>query len=243
MELTLTQILIAVSIIFIAYFVASITGFGDGLISVPLLALIVDIKMVIPILAITGIILNLDILRRNKTYLNQIYKNVIYIILGGIVGVAIGTFLLSSYNDNFLQRFLGFLILIFALNTLFNRSFNIPKNRFLDFIAGLFSGFLQGAFNINSPPLVIYYSNQKIEKTLFRATLILIFSIVGIWQISFLIVTNLIDVFTILSSVTLIPIILLASYLGHRVHLTINQKVFNILVSVLLFASAFFLIF
>jgi uncharacterized membrane protein YfcA len=231
-----------VVIVFLAYLIASITGFGGGLLSTPFLALFIDIKTITPILVLSGFLLNLDIIR--TSYKDIKWKITIILSLFSFVGIYFGVQLLFSANLDFLKIVLAVFILLAGLNILFNQPLKLKTTNFyFSAIAGLVSGFFQGLFNTGGPPLVIYLSGQNWLKESFRATLVGVFSITGLLQIGLLFQKSAINLYALGYTFLLIPIILLASFLGKNIHLKISQKNFSLLIGILLVIASFSLIY
>ncbi|MEI6728249.1 MAG: sulfite exporter TauE/SafE family protein [bacterium] len=226
-----------VVVVFLSYFIASVTGFGGGLLSTPFLALFIDLKTVTPILVLSGFLLNLDIIRTSWKDIK--WKITIILSLFSFVGIYVGVQLLFSANLDFLKIVLAVFIFLAGLNILFNQPLKLKTtNIYFSAIAGLVSGFFQGLFNTGGPPLVIYLSGQNWLKENFRATLVGVFSITGLLQLGLLFQKSAINLNTLSYTVLLIPLILLSSFLGKKVHLKLSQKNFSLLVgSLLLIAS------
>ena len=84
MENSLIIIAAASLIIFIAFFIRSLTGFGSALIGIPLLAMIFDLKFAVPLEALLE--MGLSALLLQKIF-KSINKSVIFpLIVGAIIG-------------------------------------------------------------------------------------------------------------------------------------------------------------
>ena len=52
LQLTPVQVILSVSIIFIAYMIKGLSGFGSGLIAIPLLAFLLPLTFIVPVLGL-----------------------------------------------------------------------------------------------------------------------------------------------------------------------------------------------
>ncbi len=76
--------------------------------------------------------------------------------MGSLIGIPLGMFALVNIEEKLILTFLGFVIVSYALYSLFELylpQIDSPKWAYL---FGLLSGLLTGAYNIGGPPIVIY---------------------------------------------------------------------------------------
>lgn len=165
----LNLIIIILCIVFIAALTRSTFGFGDALIAMPLLALVIDIKIATPLMALIAFFIAISILikNRDKVEFNSVWR----LIVASLVGIPIGLWYLDDINENIIKLILGIIILLFAGYNLVKPKLHQLKSEKYAWIFGFIAGILGGAYNTNGPPIVIYSSLKKWNPQNFRATL------------------------------------------------------------------------
>ncbi len=83
-------------VVFLAFFVRSMTGFGSALISIPLLALVFDLKTVVPLEALLEVAISLLLLRTVYHEIDR--RTVLPMMVGVALGSLLGVFGLSTVD-------------------------------------------------------------------------------------------------------------------------------------------------
>ena len=106
-------ILYCAIVVFVAYLIRGIAGFGSGLIAVPLLSLAVPVPAVVPL------VVSLDYVgsaSQGVKNVDQIaWREQLILIPFMVVGIALGLFLLHSFPPVILARVLGVFVILFAI--------------------------------------------------------------------------------------------------------------------------------
>ncbi|MEM7028064.1 MAG: sulfite exporter TauE/SafE family protein [Chloroflexota bacterium] len=235
-------LLISSIIIFAAFFIRSLTGFGSALVSVPLLALFFDLRFVVPLEAMLEIVLSIMLLR--SVYRDISKTTLVPLILGAIVGSLVGTYILSAFTDILLKRLLGLVVIVFALNHLRGGANKQTKDIAVGWgaVAGVIGGIFGGLFGASGPPYVLYLTQKLAHKSVLRASLIGLFTFDYGWRVVIFTATGLIDTQMILFGLYLIPALALGAFLGHRVHFQISEVRFKQIVSGVLICSGLLLL-
>lgn len=243
-EIITPQIVILSSaIVMVAFLIRGLTGFGSGLLIIPILLLFLDIKFVVPTagsLAILSGILLLSTFQTRKWVRKDILP---MMIVGVIIGTVVGTYVLASYKSSLLKKLFGLFISGYALKMLFmgNEKSGDLKN-YVGLIAGFLGGCLSGMFATGGPPVIIYLNRRIKDKRVLRATLICYFFIGNIWQCITLYCANLINREVLKFVLYLIPAFIVGSMIGSILHIKINQVLFDRIVAVVLLITGIFLI-
>lgn len=159
-----------VLIIFLATLVRSIFGFGESLVAVPLLALFLPIEIAVPVsvlvsIAVAGIVVVQD---WEKIH----FRSAGWLVLFSMLGIPVGLWLLTSADERLVKSSLAFVIIGFAMYSVFGRSIKLEsESRIGLFFCGLLSGVFGGAYGLNGPPLVVYGAMRRWSAQHFRATL------------------------------------------------------------------------
>lgn len=156
-------------IMFIATIFRTIFGFGEALIAVPLLALVLPIKVAAPIAVLASIVIAGFIVARDWRHIHL--KSAGWLILSTLLGLPIGLFLLKNVPEVFMKGLLGIVLIMFSGYSLLRPSrFLLPDDRFA-WLFGLSAGIFGGSYGMNGPPLAIYGALRKWSPEKFRATL------------------------------------------------------------------------
>ena len=236
------QLASAAAILLAAYFIRGITGFGSGLIAVPLLALFLPLKFVVPMVLLLDFTASIVIGGFN-------FKRVKWGELGvlipfGLIGVVLGTSLLVSLPPELMLIALAAFVFIFAVRSLFNIHGEKLASRGWAVPAALTGGTVGALFGTGGPPYVIYLSHRIHNKSDLRATFSALFFTEGLMRIiSFLIAGLLMSAKVWLAYFAALPLVLGALYLGGRMHVGLAPSQMTRLVGVLLLVSSVSLLF
>ncbi len=228
----------ALLVLLLAYFVRGISGFGSGLIAVPLLALKFPLPQVVPFMLLADFSASAMI---GGLHFQHVAKDEVKRLLpASLAGVALGTSLLVSLPADALLATLSALILVFALRFLLLRPGPFSAvSRLWAYPAALTGGAVGGLFGTGGPPYVIYLSHRIQDKSVLRATLSGVFFMEGLIRIAtFLIAGLLLDGAIWLHALAAIPIVVAAMYAGSHIHTRLSNFQMQRMVGWLLLGSA-----
>lgn len=230
-------------IVILSFTIRGLTGFGSGLLMVPLMALFLDIKLIVPIGMMLAILSGFFLLFTFQTK-KWVRKDLLLMVVSGaIVGTLLGVYILASYNSQILKKLLGIFISGYSLKMLFERENKVNEVRnYIGVIAGFFSGILGGMFGTGGPPIVIYLKRINLNKQEFRSTLIFYFLITNSWQLANYFYAGLVSKDILKFTIYLIPAFIIGSLLGTLLHIKLNQFLFNKIVATVLLITGICLI-
>ena len=99
-------------IVFVAALVRSTLGFGEALIAMPLLALVIPLQAAAPLVALVSVCNGVAILIREWQHVN--FKAAVRLTVPAVVSVPLGVWLLRSGDDRIAKGLLAFVILVFS---------------------------------------------------------------------------------------------------------------------------------
>ena len=113
--------LLIFAILFVSTLIHSTLGFGQALIAMPLLAMVVEIKTATPLVAFVLMTIAAVILLQNWRVgdLSAIWR----LVLSSCVGIPVGLFVLKGVPEGTMKVFLGIVVILFSLYNLANRRF------------------------------------------------------------------------------------------------------------------------
>jgi len=231
------QIAAAAVILLAAYLIRGITGFGSGLVSVPLLALFLPLQFVVPLILLLDFTASIVI---GGLHFKRVKWNELGLLIPfGVIGVIVGTTLLVKLPPEPMLIALAGFVFIFALRSVLNLHGDKPVSRGWAVPAALTGGTVGALFGTGGPPYVIYLSHRIRDKGDLRATFSALFFTEGLTRIvSFLIAGLLLSSEIWIAYVAALPLMLGALYLGGRVHVGLSQAQMTRLVGVLLLVSS-----
>jgi uncharacterized membrane protein YfcA len=157
-------------IILAAAFVRSALGFGDAVVAMPLLAMVVGLKTATPLVAFMGPTVSLLILA--KGWRAGDMRAAAKLIVASLLGIPVGVYGLARLPEEPLKIALGVLILLYGLFGLAKPSVRIKnETAWVPWMVGWTAGVLGGAYNTNGPPVVAYGMLCGWPPERFRATL------------------------------------------------------------------------
>lgn len=228
--------LAAFFILLCAYFIRGITGFGSGLIAIPLLAHFLPLTFVVPLLLVLDFVASLVLSRHTRLQVR--WDEIQVLIPTSIAGMVTGAVLLVNLPREPLLVGLGLFVIFFGLRYLFNIHGEKPINRWWSLPTGLSGGLIGAMFGTGGPPYVVYLAHRLHDKTQLRGTLSGLFMLDGALRIVIFLIMGLLLQPDLLEALLLaLPLMGLGLYLGNRVHLGISRRQQLALIGILLLGS------
>jgi len=234
--MTAETYLAAFFILLFAYFLRGITGFGSGLIAIPLLAHFLPLTFVVPMLLVLDFVASIVLSRH--THLQVRWDEIRFLLPTSIVGIIIGTIMLVSLPREPLLVSLGLFVIFFGLRYVFNVHSEQPISRWWSIPTGLSGGLIGALFGTGGPPYVVYLSHRLHDKTKLRGTLSGLFLLDGAFRFITFLSLGLLFQAEMLSSLLMgLPITAIGLYLGNKVHLGITHRQQLVIIGCLLLVS------
>lgn len=240
--ITLEIILLAGLIVMVGHFIKGLSGFASALFAIPLLAIFLDIRFVVPVFLLFDFISGFVLTIQTRKSIDK--RNAILLLSGLIVGTAIGTYFLVSFGNEILKRIFGGLVILFALRILILENEEAKKhiNRIWGPLSGLLGGCAGGMFGLNGPPMVLYLAHQLKDKQVFRATLYGVFFVDACYRLILYSFNRLITIEVIKFAIYLTPFLLLGLILGSKLHTKIKENLFRKVIAVILIGAGVLLL-
>jgi len=157
------------AVIFIATVIRSGFGFGEALIAVPLLALVMPAKVAAPLAVLVSITVAAVVLVQDWHKVHV--RSASWLVVSTFFGIPLGLWLLETVEEAIVKAILAGCIIGFSLYCLVGRSRLELRSDKLAWIFGFVAGVLGGAYGMNGPPLVVYGSLRRWSPEHIRATL------------------------------------------------------------------------
>ena len=157
------------AVLFLATLIRSAFGFGEALVAVPLLALVVPVEIAAPVAVLASITIALIAVAQDWRHIHM--RSAGWLVLSTLIGIPLGLLLLKSVAEPIVKGVLAVVIVAFSAYSLVSGKHQELKNDNLAWLFGFSAGVLGGAYGMNGPPLVIYGSLRRWSPQHFRATL------------------------------------------------------------------------
>lgn len=221
-------------VLFAAYLVRGMAGFGSGLIAVPLLSLIFPLPLVVPIIVL------LDYLGSASQGLRNVrriaWSDQLVLIPFMLIGVAAGLYLLTGLPADILARSLGVFVIVYAIYQFLPLP-PLRGSRIFATVCGFLGGLGGTLFGTGGPFYVIYFNLRALERTAFRATFAVNFLIDGSVRLVAYLVIGLLGAQALPLLAVGLPFAAAGLYLGGRLQTGFSQATFVRVVSCLLIGS------
>jgi uncharacterized membrane protein YfcA len=234
LNLNIIEICIAIVIIFIAYIIKGLSGFGSGLIAIPLLAFFLPITFIVPVLGLlsySGTFIQSLSLRKQASW-----SVILPLIPFSFIGIFIALWLLSNVDAHILVFCLGLFVLLYSIYSLLPVT-DLKGGYYWAVLCGSLGGLVGALFGTGGPFYVVYLKLRQLDKAQFRATIASVFLIDGGARIIGYATSGLYTPQVLTLTAILFPVLLLGMYVGHHLHIKIDQKRFNQVISVMLMLS------
>lgn len=230
-------------IYFVAFFVRGLTGFGAGLIGIPVMAMMYPLHFVVPLHLFFETLVGFFLLP--KAWKDVDWRQVGNLSLGMFVGNLSGAYVLAQVGDEVLKAVLAVVVLCFAVHMGWSAgrpaTWKVPASWAVVF--GLVGGVFGGALGMSGPLIVLYLANRFARKEELRATLIGLFQVVGIWTFGAYIWHGLFTEESVSVGLRLFPTFLIALLLGQMAHVRISELIFRRVMAGVLLISGLLLVF
>ena len=202
----MSELIIINFVIFTAFFLKGLAGFGNSLINNGGLAFIRENKFITPVDTMLGLPVNIYLLIQEWKYIR--FRIALPLLLAVGAGIVPGIYLLDTVNDRILKSILAVVLLVISLDFFRSGKKEIKKEtkyiKLLVLSAGFFSGILTSLYGIGVLiPAVM--SRTGLNKRDFRGSICFIFTAESIMRITGYIYKGIIDMDIFMDILSLIP--------------------------------------
>lgn len=227
-------------IFLLAGLVQGVTGFGAGLVAIPLLCMVIDVKQAVPLCLLNGIMITCYLAYALRTYLD--HKKILPLIIGSLPGVALGALSFQLVNPSVLRMFIGLVLISYSSYALFARIKPLNPSSTWGYIAGFFAGTITALLSTGGPPAIIYTTLTSWTKEEIKATLTGFFAVNSIVTTIAHVLTGATTSQTLLYFITTVPFVLTGTALGSMLSGKIPRKAYLRIVYVFLIGMGILMI-
>lgn len=230
--------MVLIIIVLVASLLQTSTGYGFSIVGTPFLLLIYPAHMAIQINIILSICLSAFMIFKIRKEIDK--SLLVRLIKGSVMGLIFGIFIYLFLDIQLLKMTVGALILFLTILLILKLTINRTQNK--DFITGGISGLLTTSIGVPGPPLLLYFSGTRIDKTTLRSTTLayylFVYFVSLVMQISFGGTSKETWIFSLIA----IPPLFAGIMLGQLFFKWISQKVFRIITYIILMFTGVYLL-
>lgn len=232
--LSVPQIIGVVVVVLFASFVSKLSGFGFGLVVVPLMTLFMNPQDAIVISTLLGLVTTL-----NQAWVEREHADrpvVHRLFLSACAGMPFGLVVFVFVPERGLRVVLG--VVVVAAAVLLSRGYRMHhSSRRAELSLGFVSGVLNTSLSTNGPPLVFLLHARRYEPNAFRGTISRVFLYSNAVSVTMFVGAGKVHGPAAMAALVAVPFVFLMQWLGAKVQPHLHGDRFRILVLSLLFLS------
>jgi uncharacterized membrane protein YfcA len=225
----------------LAYVVRGITGFGSGLIAIPLLLLFLPLTLVVPLIVVLDYAASAVQGIRDRQQI--VWAEIVRVLPTAVVGVVFAFWIFKWMDPAQLIKALAVMLIGIAIHQLRTDSGKHCVSTLWALPAGAFGGLVGTLFGTGGPFYVAYLHGRQLEKVAFRATFSTIFLLDGANRIVSYALAGFLDERFFETLLWLAPMMAIGLFVGRHLHSDISPATFRRGISVLLVLSGAVLLF
>jgi uncharacterized membrane protein YfcA len=234
------QVLIGI-IFFLTSLIYTIFGFGYSMLAIPLLSMIISPKLAISLTIFLGLYLSSWLVY--TTFKDVRFKKIINLVIGCVLGVPLGTWVLSIVEPNVIKIYVNVIIILTVFFVIFKKNTKkcFSNEGLMRLIVGFLSGFLGSSTGISGPPVIMFGLRHDRNNKEFRANLIMYFAIWAIFANVNYFLTGVVEIFSFIR--LLIPGLIGSSigvFFGKKAFLQLKLGLFSNVCWILIVIISFF---
>ena len=246
-ELVEPELLVFALIVFCAYAVQTVIGFGSTVLAVTLGAHLFEIRELLALEVPISVLQTSYVALRHRAWIDAglLFKRVLPLMAAGTIA---GFLLFAGASASWLRVVLGASILLLSARELWAMRPSVahvaraPLPRPVSIAAIFGAGIFHGVFATGGPLLVYAIGREGLDKHRFRATLAVVWLTLGLILVTSFLLDGRYEPATGLRLLVLLPAVPLGILVGEWLHHRVDERRFRVAVWGLLFAAAVTLI-
>ena len=233
------ELLYSALVLLVAFAVRGAVGFGSSIVAIPLLALRLPLRTIVPVIALLSITAAIGQSVKDRQMIR--WTAIAPLMLPTLLGILAGLYLFRAFEQTTLRKFLGLFVVGYAAHTFLAPRIAIPFIKVSLFSAialGAPAGLITTLFGGMAGPLfVIYLDLYRLEKTPFRATISALFLLNSGLRVIGYFVSGFYDLTTLLVFAAAMPVMVFGMTFGDRIHIKLGERTFREVIGTILLCS------
>jgi uncharacterized protein len=232
-------VVLAGAVVFIAYVVRGMSGFGTSLVAIPLLVFLMPIHAAVPMMTLLGLCVTIMLGIRDRSHVR--WDELWRLLPPTLVGVFAGISLFSVLDPRFMHKLLGGFITTYAVYMIaaqYVRTQFSKCSSLWAYPTSFASSFVDSMFGGGGGPLVVIYMHRRgYGPVVFRATLAVLWLVELVVRVGGYSVGGYYNRTVLLMSLVFLPVMFLGFRVGETISRRMSQQNFTRLIAVVLLAS------
>lgn len=209
----------------LAGFIQGLTGFGSVLLSLPLMALFLDMKTAVPLVALYATVLSLILLVQLREHWR--WADIYPLFLGSIPGIPLGVVFLKQMDPFWVKLIIGAVLILYSLYGLLWKPAVLEMKKRWIYVFEFASGFLGGAIAAAGPPVIVYTSLQPWSKDRIKVTLQGFFTASGIVVVFFQALGGLVTGTVLVYFLAAVPLLVVGTWAGSLLYGRVREEAYR----------------
>ncbi len=221
-------------IVFIAYLIRGVAGFGSALIAVPLLAINFPLQVVVPVVVALDYFGSAGQGLKNREKIQ--WAEIAPLMPFSVLGIVTALFMFQAVDPQMMTIALGSFVIFYAVYQIAP----LPEFRGSRSAAapiGFIGGLVGTMFGTGGPFYMIYLNMRGLDKTAMRATFATYFLVDATVRLAGYAVTGYFDYRVLMYFVAALPVAAVGLYFGGKIHVAIKQETYKRCISLVLVGS------
>jgi uncharacterized membrane protein YfcA len=236
--LTVPEIVYCCVVLVISFAIRGGIGFGAA--ALPLTALVLPMKLVVPVFTVLGIFSSWSIVFKDSRHIE--WRELLRLLPYTIVGALIGLYFYNAFDARMLAHGLGALVLVYGSFALWQSLHPMPKWKppshltlpvtgTLAGIVGTLFGAMAGVF------YAIYLDMQHLNKDKFRATVAMTLLVLGVVRGGGYFAVGAYNRDALIATAFSLPLMFAGVVLGNHIHTNLSENAFRRVLSIVLIGT------
>ncbi len=238
------ELVLAALMVFSAFTVRGMSGFGAGMVGIPLLAFVMPVHTAVPMFSI--LVLTLFVFISIRDWKTVVRDELRRLVLPTLLGVVMGIVLLQRLDNQMLLKLLGGLLITYASYATAVQIFGLPQlncSQRWAFPVGFVGAVIDTVFSGGGGTLVVIYLHMRgVGRQPFRATVAVVWLVEMVARMAGYGAAGYYTMGTLLLCLLLLPMMWAGTYVGERIGNRISQDTFSKVLSALLALTGVMLI-
>ncbi|HSL56815.1 MAG TPA: sulfite exporter TauE/SafE family protein [Acidimicrobiales bacterium] len=220
-----------------------IAGLGLPVVAVPVMAGFLGVEEAVVVMAFPSLASNLWLVREHRAARHQT-RHLPALVVPGLVGAALGSWLLTSVDETLLAVVVAVLVGVYAVSFVANPEVQLPEPvaRRLSPAVGLGAGVMQGTAGFSGPLVGAWLHSFRLPRPAYVLSVTTVFGLVGVAQVVTLAALGRYTVARVIASALALAVVAVGVPVGSRLAHRVSPRAFDRVVVGLLVASAAWLL-
>lgn len=193
------------------------SGYGSGLLMAPVFNLLLPPADVVVIILMLNLLTSVQMVPGFLRFVD--WRLVLRLFIPALAGLPVGLIFLHSVNPVVMRKAVALMVVLVAALMLAGWYYKGRRGLAQNVLVGTSSGFMTAVGGIGGPPIILYLlSDRSLSSSAFRAASLTFFSMSQVATLVPLAATGSMTTEQIINVALLLPVAVLANYVGARLH-------------------------